>query len=246
MTAARVNGTGLLLLNLGTPRSPATHDVRAYLREFLSDPRVLDMPAPARWLLLGGRAAGRGDAGRAGHALRRAVHRGRAGGAAGTGRAPPHPLPPLSAAQRRRHGVGGGGRARRCGGSARRRPLYRGRARLLRSSPLSGGRGRSGPSGARRGGRRARRLHLPRAARTAGAEGGRQRTLPRGRQLLRRRRRGQPALLPRPVPRHRAGPRRGAGRSRGAARRRLPVALRTRPLDRAAHRPRWSRSRGRA
>ena len=52
MTVARANGTGLLLLNLGTPRSPATHDVRAYLREFLSDPRVLDMPAPARWLLL--------------------------------------------------------------------------------------------------------------------------------------------------------------------------------------------------
>ena len=43
---------GLLLLNLGTPRSPATSDVREYLREFLSDPYVLDMPAPARWLLL--------------------------------------------------------------------------------------------------------------------------------------------------------------------------------------------------
>ena len=44
--------TGLLLLNLGTPRSPATSDVREYLREFLSDPYVLDMPAPVRWLLL--------------------------------------------------------------------------------------------------------------------------------------------------------------------------------------------------
>lgn len=43
---------GLLLLNLGTPRSPATSDVRAYLREFLSDPYVLDVPAPVRWLLL--------------------------------------------------------------------------------------------------------------------------------------------------------------------------------------------------
>ena len=43
---------GLLLLNLGTPRSPATSDVREYLREFLSDPYVLDMPAPVRWLLL--------------------------------------------------------------------------------------------------------------------------------------------------------------------------------------------------
>ncbi|MXY35679.1 MAG: ferrochelatase [Dehalococcoidia bacterium] len=44
--------SGLLLLNLGTPRSPATRDVRDYLREFLSDPYVLDMPAPVRWLLL--------------------------------------------------------------------------------------------------------------------------------------------------------------------------------------------------
>ena len=45
---------GVLLLQLGTPDSPATSDVRRYLREFLSDPRVLDMPAPARALLLYG------------------------------------------------------------------------------------------------------------------------------------------------------------------------------------------------
>ncbi|MCY3603506.1 MAG: ferrochelatase [Chloroflexi bacterium] len=44
--------SGLLLLSLGTPRSPATGDVRDYLREFLSDPYVLDMPGPVRWLLL--------------------------------------------------------------------------------------------------------------------------------------------------------------------------------------------------
>ena len=44
--------TGLLLINLGTPKSPAPHDVRVYLREFLSDPRVLDMPAWKRWLVL--------------------------------------------------------------------------------------------------------------------------------------------------------------------------------------------------
>jgi ferrochelatase len=44
--------TGVLLINLGTPRSPATGDVRRYLREFLTDPRVLDMPALGRWLLV--------------------------------------------------------------------------------------------------------------------------------------------------------------------------------------------------
>jgi protoporphyrin/coproporphyrin ferrochelatase len=43
---------GLLLVNLGTPDAPETAAVRRYLREFLSDPRVLDIPAPARWALL--------------------------------------------------------------------------------------------------------------------------------------------------------------------------------------------------
>jgi ferrochelatase len=44
--------TGLLLVNLGTPASPGTSDVRAYLREFLSDPRVIDIHPLKRWLLL--------------------------------------------------------------------------------------------------------------------------------------------------------------------------------------------------
>jgi len=44
--------TGFLLINLGTPDSTAVGDVRRYLREFLSDPRVLDMPAVGRWMLL--------------------------------------------------------------------------------------------------------------------------------------------------------------------------------------------------
>ena len=43
---------GLLLVNLGTPDAPETPEVRRYLREFLSDPRVLDLPAVGRWLLL--------------------------------------------------------------------------------------------------------------------------------------------------------------------------------------------------
>ncbi len=44
--------TGVLLLQLGTPDSTEVSDVRIYLREFLSDPRVLDMPRLARALLL--------------------------------------------------------------------------------------------------------------------------------------------------------------------------------------------------
>lgn len=44
--------TGLLLTNLGTPDSPGVADVRRYLRQFLSDERVLDMNPLGRWLLL--------------------------------------------------------------------------------------------------------------------------------------------------------------------------------------------------
>ena len=43
---------GVLLMNIGTPDSPETGPVRRYLREFLSDKRVLDLPAPLRWMLL--------------------------------------------------------------------------------------------------------------------------------------------------------------------------------------------------
>jgi protoporphyrin/coproporphyrin ferrochelatase len=44
----------VLLVNLGSPDSPGVEDVRRYLREFLGDERVLDVPAPLRWLLLEG------------------------------------------------------------------------------------------------------------------------------------------------------------------------------------------------
>jgi protoporphyrin/coproporphyrin ferrochelatase len=43
---------GLLLVNLGTPDAPRSREVRRYLREFLSDPRVLDISALRRFLLL--------------------------------------------------------------------------------------------------------------------------------------------------------------------------------------------------
>jgi len=44
----------VLLVNLGSPDSTSVGDVRRYLREFLGDERVLDLPAPLRWLLLEG------------------------------------------------------------------------------------------------------------------------------------------------------------------------------------------------
>jgi len=44
--------TGLLLINLGTPDEPTPAAVKRYLREFLNDPRVLDMNAVGRTLLL--------------------------------------------------------------------------------------------------------------------------------------------------------------------------------------------------
>ena len=43
---------GILLVNLGTPDSPSVKDVRRFLREFLMDPLVLDIPVIARWLLV--------------------------------------------------------------------------------------------------------------------------------------------------------------------------------------------------
>ena len=39
--------SGVLLINLGTPDSPNTSDVRRYLRQFLSDRRVLDIAETA-------------------------------------------------------------------------------------------------------------------------------------------------------------------------------------------------------
>lgn len=42
----------VLLVNLGTPSAPSLSAVRAYLREFLSDPRVVDLPGPLRWVLV--------------------------------------------------------------------------------------------------------------------------------------------------------------------------------------------------
>lgn len=43
---------GVLLINLGTPNSPSTKDVRIYLTEFLNDPYVIDINWLARTLLV--------------------------------------------------------------------------------------------------------------------------------------------------------------------------------------------------
>jgi protoporphyrin/coproporphyrin ferrochelatase len=43
---------GVLLINLGTPDSPSVADVRKYLREFLNDPRVIDISPFGRWFLV--------------------------------------------------------------------------------------------------------------------------------------------------------------------------------------------------
>jgi ferrochelatase len=45
---------GVLLVNLGTPDTPETPDVRKYLREFLLDKRVIDIPAVQRYALING------------------------------------------------------------------------------------------------------------------------------------------------------------------------------------------------
>ena len=45
---------GILLTNLGTPDAPTKHALRSYLSEFLSDPRVIELPRPVWWLILHG------------------------------------------------------------------------------------------------------------------------------------------------------------------------------------------------
>ena len=42
----------VLLANLGTPDAPETPALRRYLREFLWDPRVVEVPRPIWWLIL--------------------------------------------------------------------------------------------------------------------------------------------------------------------------------------------------
>ena len=43
---------GILLINLGTPDAPTKKAVKRYLREFLFDPKVIQLPAIPRWILV--------------------------------------------------------------------------------------------------------------------------------------------------------------------------------------------------
>ena len=44
--------TGILLVNLGTPDAPTTPAVKRYLKEFLSDARVVEIPKLVWWIIL--------------------------------------------------------------------------------------------------------------------------------------------------------------------------------------------------
>jgi protoporphyrin/coproporphyrin ferrochelatase len=44
--------TGILLVNLGTPDAPTAQALRPYLKQFLSDPRVVELPRALWWLIL--------------------------------------------------------------------------------------------------------------------------------------------------------------------------------------------------
>lgn len=47
-----MNRVGVLLINLGTPDAPTPAAVGSYLREFLMDGFVIDVPRPLRWFLV--------------------------------------------------------------------------------------------------------------------------------------------------------------------------------------------------
>lgn len=46
--------TGILLANLGSPTAPTTKAVRRFLKQFLWDKRVVNIPRPVWWLILNG------------------------------------------------------------------------------------------------------------------------------------------------------------------------------------------------
>lgn len=53
-THAQADKVGVLLTNLGTPDAPEKSALRRYLKEFLWDPRVVEVPRPLWWVILNG------------------------------------------------------------------------------------------------------------------------------------------------------------------------------------------------
>ena len=49
-----IPGTGILLINLGTPAAPTSRALRPYLKQFLSDRRVVEIPRALWWPILNG------------------------------------------------------------------------------------------------------------------------------------------------------------------------------------------------
>ena len=47
-------GTAVVVVNLGTPEAPTAPALKRYLRQFLSDPRVVEIPRALWWLILNG------------------------------------------------------------------------------------------------------------------------------------------------------------------------------------------------
>ncbi len=47
-----IPGVGILVANLGTPEAPTAKALRPYLRQFLGDPRVIELSRPLWWLIL--------------------------------------------------------------------------------------------------------------------------------------------------------------------------------------------------
>ncbi len=50
----RAPRAAILMVNLGTPEAPTAKALRPYLRQFLSDPRVIEVPKPIWWFILNG------------------------------------------------------------------------------------------------------------------------------------------------------------------------------------------------
>ncbi len=51
-THGTVPGNAIVLVNLGTPDEPSRKAVRRYLKQFLSDPRVVEIPSKVWWFIL--------------------------------------------------------------------------------------------------------------------------------------------------------------------------------------------------